>query len=230
MSARHAPLKTPQAPLKAVVAAAWDPELERFRALAQPYFGSSSAHLRCEAVGIGLVDTTAGMARCILHHSPTHVFLIGTCGASRGSGLSIGDVIVGTSVRLIDPTVVEGRAAMPYAAEAIALDEKMIDAVFAAGAREATIMSTLGITTDDALAAKLAPLAQVEHLESYGVARACHAAGIACGIVLCAANAVGSRGREEWRLHHATASARAAEIAWKAFSTIKTSTTARSPG
>ncbi len=207
-----------------LVVAAWDPELERFRALAQEPRGFDVA---VAPVGIGPVDTAASVTRCILQHGPRLVVLLGTCGASPESRLGIGDVIAGTSVRLVDPSVVEGRAAMPYAEAAIALDDELRDAVVAAGGRAASIANTLGITTDDALAAKLAPLAEVEHLEAYGVARACQLASVRCAVVLGVANVVGARGRDEWRANHVAASARAADVAWSAL--VRTSTRSRSP-
>ena len=137
-----------------LVAAAWEPELERFRALArddsgaggpsawEPAFGGCD--LEVEPIGIGLVDTTAGVTRSIARLAPSTVVLLGTCGAAPSSGLRIGDVVVGTSVRLVNPAVVEERAAMPYASEAVPLDPPMIAALVAAGAREATIVNTLG--------------------------------------------------------------------------------------
>jgi nucleoside phosphorylase len=207
-----------------LVVAAWDPELERFRALAREPLAFG---VQIQAVGIGPVDTAALVTRCILQHHPELVVLLGTCGAAPDSGLGIGDVIVGTSVRLVDPSVVAARAAMPYAEAAIALDAEMQPALVAAGARPASIANTLGITTDDTLATALAPLGAVEHLEAYGVARACQLASVRCAVVLGVANEVGARGREDWRANHVEVSARAASVAWDAL--VRTSTTRRSP-
>lgn len=207
-----------------LVVAAWEPELERFRALARDVPG---VRPRIEPVGIGPVDTAARVTRCILQQPPALIVLLGTCGAAPGSGLGIGDVIAGTSVRLADPSVVEGRAAMPYGEAAISLDDELRDAAIAAGARPASIANTLGITTDDAMATALAPLGNVEHLEAYGVARACQLASVRCAVVLGVANVVGARGREEWRANHVAASASAAEIALRAL--VRTSTRSRSP-
>jgi futalosine hydrolase len=190
------------------VAAAWDPELERFRALAGGALASFS-------VGIGLVDAAVGATRGILRHGPRHLVLLGTCGASPGSGLAVGDVVVGSSVRLVEPAVVEGRAAMPFGGDALAL-ETAIAGRTVPGTRVATIANTLAVTADDALAGVLAAHGAVEHLEAYGVARACGLAGIGCTVVLGIANHVGARGRDEWRANHVAASARAAEAAWEA--------------
>ncbi len=218
-----------------LVVAAWEPELEHFRALhrADPARASGGRDLppptlNIDAVGIGAVDAAAGMTRCIALHQPGHVLLLGTCGAVPGSGLSIGDVIVGTDVLLVDPATVEGRAALPFGPPAVALDPGPgpAAAFVAAGARPAKIYCTLGITTDDALAVTLAASGDVEHLEAYSVARACDLAGVRCTIALAVANEVGSRGRAEWRTHHVAASMQAADVAYRA---LRTSTTARSP-
>lgn len=201
-----------RAPLHLLVTAAWLPELERFRELLK---AEPRADVVLDAMGIGLPDASIGLTRCIMTRRPTHVLALGTAGAAPTSGLAIGDVVVGQSVRLVDPTAVEGRAALPYAAEA-PFDAAMVDALFAAGARPCVIANTLGITTDDALAQKLGVLAPVEHLEAYAVARACQALGVPCTIALGIANVVGSSGREQWRANHVAASARAAEVAFEA--------------
>lgn len=205
-----------------LVVAAWEPELLPWRSLAQ----ASDGIVSVEPIGIGLVDAAMGMTRCISRHAPTHVVLLGTCGAAPGSGLAIGDVISASEVRLADPAVVEGRAAMPYPSGPLPLDRELCDALCRSGARPSRVVNPLGITTDDALATKLAPLAEVEHLEAYGVARACQVAGIPCAIVLGVANIVGARGREQWRANHVAASAQAAQIAHRA---IRRSTKERSP-
>lgn len=199
-----------------LVTAAWAPELERFREL----LGTEPrASVVLEPMGIGLVDAGIGLTRCIMTRRPTHILALGTAGAGPQSGLVIGEVIVGQSVRLVDAAVVEGRAALPFAGESL-FDPELVDAAFAAGARPCAIANPLGITTDDALAAKLGVLAPVEHLEAYAVARASHAHGVPCTVVLGIANIVGSKGREQWRANHVASSARAAEIAFKALGAI----------
>ena len=200
--------------MSVLVVAAWEPELERFRTLVD----SASSDLTVEPVGIGLVDAAVGMTRCIMQVRPAYVIFIGTGGASPRATLSIHDVVVATAARLVDPTAVEGRAALPFAADVISLEGELVDRLFNAGARLGRVWTPLGVTTDDALAQKLGALGDVEHLESYGVARACQAAGVPCAIVLGIANVVGSRGRAEWRDNHVAASARAAEVAHAALS------------
>jgi nucleoside phosphorylase len=214
-------------PSKVHVVAAWEPELERFRALVAEDAGLvRGTTLNMAAVGVGAVDAALGAMRCITQHRPDRVVLLGTCGAMPSSGLAIGDVVVGRSAFLADAAVLEGRAAMPYLAEAIPLDAGLVHDLVAAGARPARIVNTLGVTTDDALATKLTELGDVEHLEAYAVARACVLASVPCAVVLGVANVVGSSGREQWRANHLVASARAAEVAVRV---LKTSTTERSP-
>lgn len=212
-----------------LVVAAWEPELERFRSLARGQMADEvGLDVGIEPIGIGPVDSAAHVTRCILQQRPGLVVLLGTCGAAPGSGIHIGDAIAGASVRLVDPCVIAGRAAMPYAKEEVGLDDAIQAAVVACGGRAATIANTLGVTADDALAAELAPLGEVEHLEAYGVARACQLASVRCAVVLGVANLVGARGHEGWRANHVEASARAAELAHRAL--VKMSTTRRSPG
>lgn len=205
----------PRAPVHLLVTAAWMPELQRFQELLTARDEGGTQDVSLEAIGIGLADAAIGLTRCIMTRRPTHVLALGTAGAASRSGIAIGEVIVGQSVRLVDPAAVEGRAALPYAAEA-AFDPAMVDALFAAGARPSAIANTLGITTDDALGAKLGVLAPVEHLEAYAVARTCQALGVPCAIALGIANMVGSKGRDEWKANHVAASARAAEVAFAA--------------
>jgi futalosine hydrolase len=218
-------------PMKLLIVAAWEPELEHFRGLDLPKLSNLTRRfeLNMDAVGIGPVDAAVGMTQCISKHRAEHVLLVGTCGAAPGSRLAIGDVVVGSHALLVDPATVEGRAALPYGTEPILLDASMAEALQRAGAAPSKIVCPLGITTDDALATRLATIGDVEHLEAYAVARACELASIPCTVVLGIANIVGSSGREEWRAHHIAASARAAGVAYAALTSLRTSTTARSP-
>jgi len=196
-----------------LVVAAWEPELERFRAVK-----NSGIELNIGAVGIGPVDAALGTARLIAKHAPKTVLLLGTAGATRQFSTALGAVIVATETRLVDGATVEGRAAMPYASEAIAMDAEWVERFASAGATKALVANTLGITTNDELADKLAAAAQVEHLEAYGVARACEQANVRCAIVLGISNLVGSEGRAQWRANHLSASAAAGALAARALS------------
>ncbi len=220
--------------MKLLAVAAWDPELEHLRGLCSASPGHVGRDeiwptLNMDAVGIGPVDAAVGMTQCISKHRPEKVLLLGTCGAAPGSRLAIGDVVVGTYAKLVDLATVTGLAALPYGTDPIALDASTVEALQRAGAVPSKIACPLGITTDDGLAARLAPLGDAEHLEAYAVARACARAtpSVPCTVVLGIANVVGSMGREQWRANHVAASRRAAAVAHAAL--LRTSTRARLP-
>jgi nucleoside phosphorylase len=215
-------------PLKLLVVAAWEPELKRVRerlAVAPPGIALALATL-----GVGLVEASIAMTRCVEREQPTAALLLGTCGAF-GAAHPVGSVVSGARVHLVDGSVVDGTAALPGPMPADALfDPGLHDALVAAGARSVQIANTVGITTDDALAARLARVGvgessapDVEHLEAFAFARACAVAGIPCAAALGVANVVGSKGRAEWLAGHERASDAAADVAWRALGAIITS-------
>ncbi len=226
---------------KVLVVAAWEPELARFRerleaaAATDPAGGLS---FEVEALGVGLVEAAIGMTQCIVRHRPALALLLGTCGlllrADRRSS-RVGDVVVGSRIRLLDGGIATGTSQVPGPMPAeTSLDGAVHDALVEAGARSVQIANTIGITVDDALAVRLAAGAEeVEHLEAFAFARACASAGVRCGVVLGIANVVGSNGRAEWLANHTRASASAADLAWSARASLavilRTSTTTRSP-
>jgi nucleoside phosphorylase len=195
--------------MKFLVVAAFEPELVRFRQLAAD---KSAASIAIEAIGVGVVDAAIGMTRCIARHAPTHALLLGTCG---GFGVATGEVVTATSVRLVAGELSE--IPPPLRVEE-KLDVALHDTLVAAGARSVHVANTVGITVDDEEAALVAAAthADVEHLEAFAFARACAAHDIAGAIALGVANAVGSRGRAEWKANHVAMSARAAEVAYAA--------------
>jgi nucleoside phosphorylase len=203
-------------PLDVLLVAAFDPELAALALATAPAVGSvlapglfGSQTVATRAVGVGMPAAAAGAAAAIAELAPRLVVLVGTCGAYRASGLAIGDVVVADAVRVADGFAVEGRAEFPAPmATALASDARLRTELEARGARAAHVATTLGITVDDASAARiaLATQAHVEHLEAFGVAHACAARGVPFAAVLGVANFVGSGAREEWRSnHHAAA-------------------------
>lgn len=244
--------------LKLLVVAAWEPELTRLRQRsADVRHGASRPvfELVLDTIGVGVVEAAVGMTQCIVRHAPAAALLIGTCGAFRTAGASgrsggpgidsgasridLGAAVAGARVCIVDAAVIAGGAALPEPMPAVApFDAAIHAALVAAGARSVQIANTVGITTADAHAAQLveAGCGEVEHLEAFGFARACAAAGVPCGAVLGVANTVGASGRAEWLAGHVSASAVAADLAWDALGAIaagmlasapRTSTTAR---
>jgi len=191
-----------------LVVAAFAPELAGFEALLGPAGGLA---VLARPVGIGMVGAARGAAATLEAGRPRAVVLVGTCGAYPASGLSIGDIVVARCTLLAEPAVFEGLAAFPSAMPArLETDAVMTAALAATGARPVEVGTTLAVTTDDDLAARLARHAGVEHLEAFAVATACAAKGVPFSAVLGVSNSVGSRGRAEWRAHGTSAGRAAA--------------------
>ena len=207
-----------------LIVAAFHPELAPLRStLGERLEGDvGGVAVLAKAVGIGLVNAAVGTATRLGSIRPRAVVLVGTCGVYAG-GPAVGEVVAARRVRLVEPAVVEGRAAIPEPVSLVAAaDAAIAQALAAAGAQLADIATTLGVTTDDALAARLAQAAscEAEHLEAFAVATACAAVGVPFGAALGVANAVGSRAREEWRTNHRAAAERAAAVALRAVAAL----------
>lgn len=152
-------------------------------------------------MGVGALAAAAGMATGTAP-PPGAVILVGTCGAYPGSGLVIGDRVVVTRSRLVDPSVLAGTS--------VALGERVLESDATLVARVApigtavTCATTLSLTTSRELGEAIARAtgAAVEHLETHGVAVACAAAKLPFVAVLVVANHVGPNGRAEWSEHH----------------------------
>ena len=76
------------------------------------------------------------------------------------------------------------------------------------------LATTLGITTEDALARELGLRSgcEGENLEALAVAHACALARVPFGAVLGCTNQVGSQGRVQWAHHRALAARASAEL------------------
>ena len=203
-------------PCDLLVLAAFPPELAPLRSTLgeglRTQFGGHD--VAAEAVGIGLATAAAGAATRLVALRPRGVVLVGTCGAFAGT-LRPGAVAVARRVVLAEPAVVRGEAAYPepMSTELVA-DAGLGEALAAYGGSLADVATTLAVTTDDVLAARLSVFTscQVEHLEAYGVAAACAAQGVPFAAALGVANDVGSRGRDQWRQNHRAASAAAIAV------------------
>jgi len=210
-----------------LVVAAFHPELAPLR----PHLGDprdaeamegyvGTALVAARVVGIGLPMAAVGVARQVGELRPHAVIAIGTCGAYAGAGLAIGEIVVARRVRLVDPSVLEGRSQFPEPMRVVSeADGPMAEGIaHATGARPVDIATTLGVTVDDATAGRIARAtgADVEHLEAYAMAVACASRGIPFGAVLAVANFVGAGARAEWRTHHREAASHAVDavIQW----------------
>lgn len=194
---------------RVVVVAAFEPELAAFR--------EALPEVRAVAVGIGLVDAALGTSALLAKGGVELVVLLGTCGAFHEADL--GKVIVGSGTRLGEPAQALGHAALP---EPLTGRIALAESFGAGGDSLGEIATTLGVTTSDQAARALrdATQARVEHMETYAVARACTLHSVRCGVILGAANVVGSQGRAQWRANHVAASAAAAAFAVRALTSV----------
>jgi purine-nucleoside phosphorylase len=197
---------------------AFHPELAPLAPLLGPSMRSRVGRLEVAAavVGIGLPVAAAGAALRLVEQPPGRVVFVGTCGAYRGGGLAIGEVAVPARVRLSSPCLVDGLAQLPEPmSSTIEADAGAVVALAGSGGRRCEVVATtLGITVDDAAAARVASVtgAAVEHLEAYAVAAACAARGVPFAAALGVANDVGSAARDQWRTHHRAAAAAAVNV------------------
>ena len=167
-----------------------------------------------QAVGVGLVAAAVGVTGALLAFRPRAVIAVGTCGAYDGRGVSRGDVVRARDIHLVSTAALEQRAGMPSVMAARhSADPRLSDGLGRLGLTEVDVATTLAVTTNDALAARISEAhdCHVEHLEAYSIAVACAAFGVPLAAALGIANRVGAGGREEWLAHHRMAERAAAE-------------------
>jgi nucleoside phosphorylase len=200
-----------------LVLAAFDPELSALHeVLGAGLTGRVGAFaVEARAVGIGLVASAVGAARLLRAPLPRAVVLVGTCGVypqvDRASP-SIGQAVVTAGVHLVDVGSVLGATELPSAVQSSRRSDEGLRAAFATqGVISVEVATTLGVTVDDAAAARLARTGvEVEHMEAFSVASACEGVGVPFVAVLGVSNVVGSSAREQWRSSHRSASRAAA--------------------
>src|SRR5436309_4249414 len=77
---------------RTLVAAAYPPELEGLAAIcAEPM---ARGEVVARAVGVGLVEASAGMERAIAELQPSRIVLVGTAGCFSSSGLALRQLVV----------------------------------------------------------------------------------------------------------------------------------------
>jgi purine-nucleoside phosphorylase len=149
------------------------------------------------SLGIGPVLAAAAAAAVIERYRPAGVVLVGTCGAYRREP-AIGTAIVAARFGLAFGVAAMGLGYVPRPPAPIGADEALLERLV--GPR-ASVLTCGAVTTDPTLAERLADGWDVEHLEAFGVAAACQAAGIPFAAVLGVANLVGPDAHTEWLTH-----------------------------
>jgi futalosine hydrolase len=191
--------------MSTLVAAAYLPELERLAALLPTPMARGRVMAR--AVGIGLVEATAGAERALAELTPARVILVGTAGALPGSGLAIGDVVLAARAELVVREVEYVPGIMTTQVEA---DEPLVRALAdMLEVRAVTVASPIGITASQVEAERLGRRAQVEQLECFAVLAAAARAQVPATALLAIANTVGPQAAAEWKQHRVAAEAAA---------------------
>lgn len=149
------------------------------------------------ALGVGVVPAGLATARLLAVERPDAVVLVGTAGAYPG-GPPIGTVVTARRVGLVSGTALLGLGYVPRAPGPLLADAALTAAL---ALPTADVACLVAITTDPALAARVGADWQVEHMEAYGVAAACVAAGVPFAIVLGITNVVGPGAHAEWLAH-----------------------------
>lgn len=160
-------------------------------------------------VGIGPVIAAATTARLLCELRPDAVVLIGTAGSYRG-GPPIGQACAARRVGLADGASAMGLGYVPRPPAPLPCDPRLLAR---ANVPVVDVLNTGAISTDPILAGRLADGWQVEHLEAYGVAAACAAAGVPFVALLGISNVVGPDAHTQWLTHRNAAQDAAREAA-----------------
>jgi len=155
---------------------------------------------RVACTGVGALAAAITTARLIAETQPSRILFLGTCGA-YDERLPIGSCVAAAEAFATSLDLLEGRAYRPSPERA------RWPATWELPLPPEGVVVTPGITRTSAGARILGQFGTVEHLELTGVFAAAHAAGIPAAAALAVANQVGPEAHEEWRRHHAKASA-----------------------
>lgn len=146
------------------------------------------------ALGVGVVPAGIAAARLLSAERPDAVVLVGTAGAY--GDVPVGAVMAARRVGLVSGTATLGLGYVPLAPAPLDTDAALRAAL---ALPEADVATLVAITTDPALAGRIGTDWQIEHMEAYGVAAACAAAGVPFAAVLAVTNRVGPAAHAEWR-------------------------------
>ena len=188
--------------MRTLVAAAYPPEIEGLTELLPGAMARGRVVAR--AVGIGLVEASAGAERVLAETRPGRLILVGTAGSFPGSSLAIGAIVVAARALLVvrEPEYVP--AIMPTRVEADRNLASLCAGIL--GAPAVSVASPVGVTSSDVEAARLAHGgAEAEQLECFAVLAAAARAGVPATAILAISNRVGSSGAAEWRQHREAA-------------------------
>ena len=192
-----------------LIVAAFAPELAGLRHLLDAELRGTigASAVACALIGVGIPNAAASTVATLSKNRPRALVLVGTAGvyALAAPSLVIGDAVVVRRAVLVDAAEVDGHGVMPVSiGRAHACAESLGRAIAGPIGPQYDAATTLGVTTDDAFADRIAAASgcALENLEVFAVANACALIGVPFAAVLGISNRVGSCGRDEWRQHH----------------------------
>lgn len=150
-----------------------------------------------EVVGVGPVVAAARAATLLATRRPDFVVMLGTGGSYEG-GPAIGEAIASSRVGLSYGVAAMGLGYVPRPPAPVVADESLLQRL---DVPRHAVLTTGAITTDHTLAERIADGYTVEHLEAFGVALACHQAGVPFVAVLGISNEVGADAHTQWLTH-----------------------------
>ncbi len=203
-----------------LVLAAYAPELVGMRATLGTALAGVVRGLRvvCATVGVGLPTAGAGAMRHLRDAKPRAVILLGSCGAyPKKPAFAPLEAVVPERIQLVDTAVVLDKAAFPAPMQTVMEPDPVLShglATCLPGVRRGQLASTLSITTDDTLAARIGKRTgcDTENLEAFSVGVACAGLPLPFAAVLVVTNLVGSEGREQWSKHRRKAADHSARL------------------
>lgn len=181
--------------------------------------------LEGEVLGVGPVVAAARAARYIAQYKPSHVVLLGTAGA-YGPEPAIGEAIVSVKFGLSPGIAAMGLGYVPRPPPAVRADQTMVEHL---SITRCNVLTVGAITTDSTLAERLREGWEVEHMEAFGVAQACHDAQVPLVAVLGIANRVGPTAHAEWLTNRGAAQAAARDAVQPLLAALGYDTTAPGP-
>lgn len=148
-----------------------------------------------ETVGIGPVVAAVQAASIIAKTQPERVLMIGTCGIYPGKTGTIGEAVMARRVGLSYGVAAMGLGYVPRAPGPVTCAADLLEQAELA---LVDVLTAGAVTTDPTLVSRLSDGWHVEHLEAFGVALACHHAGIPFNAILGIANEVGPHAHAQW--------------------------------
>ena len=172
------------------------------------------------AIGIGLVDFSAGLEAVLKDHAIDRVILTGSCGVYPGvvGQWSVGSLVAPREVILADSLAPSGKTYFPAPLpQYCRLDEELAACLLPSA--DGRALTLAAITTDDDIAWALEQhyQAHFEQMELFALARVCELHRLPAAALLGVTNRVGAAAHQQWRSTAAAVAERCCEHLRKVF-------------